>query len=158
MPSPIPAQPNPAPRPTKGPAKRPPGTPRARFSAASRLTKDREYQAAYARKLVRSRGPLAFHACANNLPHARLGLSVGRRVGSAVARNRIKRLLREAFRLALAELPGGLDLVINVRPHKPLALNEYQALIVDAAASLRRALDREGPPSPPPDSPDTPSA
>ena len=45
----------------------------------------------------------------------RLGLSVSRRVGGSVQRNRVKRLLREAFRLARAELPPGLDLVIVPR-------------------------------------------
>lgn len=47
---------------------------------------------------------------------ARLGLSVGRRFGGAVRRNRIKRLLREAFRRLRHELPPGTDWVIVPRP------------------------------------------
>jgi ribonuclease P protein component len=47
---------------------------------------------------------------------ARVGLSVGRRVGGAVERNRVKRLLREACALHAARLPTGHDVVLVARP------------------------------------------
>ena len=56
------------------------------------------------------------YAVENGLDHPRLGISVGRkRIRHAHDRNRVKRLLREAFRLSKAELPGGLDLVVVPR-------------------------------------------
>jgi ribonuclease P protein component len=46
----------------------------------------------------------------------RLGVSVGRKVGGAVERNRVKRVLREAFWALAAELPEGHDFVLVARP------------------------------------------
>jgi ribonuclease P protein component len=52
----------------------------------------------------------------NGLGHARLGLSVGiRAAGCAVNRNRVKRVVRERFRLSQQELPP-VDVVVNARP------------------------------------------
>lgn len=56
------------------------------------------------------------YANRNQLGHSRLGISIGKKkVASAAERNRIKRLLREVFRLAKSELPIGVDLVIVPR-------------------------------------------
>ena len=51
----------------------------------------------------------------NGLPINRLGISVSRKVGKAVIRNRIKRLIKEQIRLHEGEICQGYDLVIVVR-------------------------------------------
>ena len=49
-------------------------------------------------------------------PYSRLGVSVSRKVGNAVRRNRIKRIIREAFRLHRGVFPPASDVVFTVRP------------------------------------------
>ena len=51
----------------------------------------------------------------NALPHSRLGITVGRRIGSAVERNRLKRRVREFFRQNKESLPKSSDLVVTAR-------------------------------------------
>lgn len=52
----------------------------------------------------------------NSLDYTRIGLTVTRKLGGAVARNRIKRRLREVFRRNRAGLATGIDVVVNARP------------------------------------------
>jgi len=63
----------------------------------------------------------------NGLPHLRLGLSVSRKYGGAVQRNRLRRLYREAFRLTRHEMPVGLDLVLIPRKPEEPPLAELDA-------------------------------
>ncbi len=91
-----------------------------------------------------TRGPVTVYALPNELGHGRMGISISRRVGTAVRRNRIKRLLREAFRLMQYEFPRGYDLVVVVRPHEPLELAEYQQLLGEAVRKLHGRWEQMG--------------
>lgn len=87
-----------------------------------------------------TRGPLVFHALPAATNVSRLGIRIGRRVGSAPARNRIKRLLREAYRAMQYEWPSPFDLVVTVRPHAPMSLADYRRALADATTRLHRKL------------------
>ena len=75
----------------------------APFPAALRVKRPEDFDRAY--RLRRRQDLGALHAAPNGLPACRLGLSVSRKVEGAVQRNRLKRMLREAFRGVAAELP-----------------------------------------------------
>jgi ribonuclease P protein component len=71
--------------------------------------------------LVVAPGPLASAL-------SRLGVTVTKKVGTAVRRNRVKRLVREAFRLCPDLLPSGIDLVVIAKEGAPeLGLSDVQA-------------------------------
>lgn len=102
----------------------------------------------YGHRLKKPSGPLLVFAMPNeSVAEARLGLSVGRRVGNAVTRNRVKRLLRESFRVLRGGLPapsggGAYDLIVSVRPHEPLPLAAYREHLSRAVERLHRESER----------------
>lgn len=136
------------------------------FRAANRLTHAREFDAVYDARVRKSRGPLLVFTRPNGLAHHRLGLAVSARLGGAVLRNRLKRLVREAFRLeqhALARMSDagdaagrgtGFDVVVSVRARAPLPLAAYRRLlrelVDEGAAEWRKRARRADPPPPAP--------
>ena len=98
------------------------------FPKSTRLLKSEDFDAVFAAKRSRADKRLVVFTLPNGLGHPRLGLVVSRKVGNAVVRNRWKRLLREAFRLAQDELPA-VDLVCLPRPaHTPTLESLTQSL------------------------------
>ncbi|MGZ3417799.1 MAG: ribonuclease P protein component [Polyangiales bacterium] len=70
---------------------------------------------------------------------SRLGVTVTKKIGTAVRRNRVKRLVREAFRLDPGFLPGGVDLVVVAKDGAPtLVLADVQS----EWAAIRRLLEK----------------
>lgn len=70
---------------------------------------------------------------------SRLGLVVGRRVGGAVQRNRVKRLCRECFRTHPDLVPSGIDLIVIARPGAPdLDLERVRAEWLGVERLVRR--------------------
>jgi len=106
------------------------------FSKSLRLRTRADFSAVYDARTRETRGPLVIYARPNQLGHPRLGLSTSRKVGTAVRRNRIRRLIREAFRHLQHDLPSGYDLLVVIRAHEPLALGEYQKLMLAMVVKL----------------------
>jgi ribonuclease P protein component len=93
--------------------------PDQRFPKSHRLKSPAEFRRVFDRRRSASNGRITVCGCENDLGHPRLGVSVSRKVGGAIVRNRWKRMLREAFRLSRAELPTGVDLVIVPKDAMP---------------------------------------
>jgi len=87
-----------------------------RFQAADRLRSSADFDRVYRRRCSASDGTLLVYVNLNDQDRPRLGLSVSRKVGPAVVRNRWKRLLREVFRQHRQDLPPAIDLVVIPRP------------------------------------------
>jgi len=85
--------------------------PDQRLRRRERLLHRGDYDRVYARQCRAGDGTLLVYVDRNGLGWSRLGLSVGRKAGGAVARNRIRRRIREGFRLSKESLPCGLDIV-----------------------------------------------
>jgi len=86
------------------------------FSKNKRLTSNSQFRAVMTNGRRRSNGVLTLYIAQNDLEYPRLGVSVGKSSGNAVVRNRIKRLIREAFRQNQHQIPAGFDYVVMVSP------------------------------------------
>jgi ribonuclease P protein component len=101
-----------------------------------------EFKRVFDRRCSVSNASLIVYGVPNERSFSRLGLSVSRKAGPAVHRNRVRRLYREAFRLSRAELPAGLDLVLIPRGRAEPALSELCQALPVLAQSLARRLAR----------------
>ena len=111
-----------------------------------RIVRGSDYRAIYdAGRKLHSESFVLF-AKSNTLGHHRLGITVSRKIGSAVVRNRVKRLFRELFRRSAAEIPPSFDLVINAK--RGCALAGFVKLREEFLAAMLR-IGRQGSEGPP---------
>jgi ribonuclease P protein component len=109
------------------------------LAAAERIRRRSDFERVY-KDGVRVQGRfMTVFLLPNGLPHPRLGVAATRKLGSAVKRNRAKRLAREIFRRH--KMPAGHDVVIV--PRREMLDAPFASLEADFAASLTRpARDR----------------
>ena len=113
------------------------------------LRRPPDFKAVYDARCFSNDAWLGVSIKSNGLPHARVGLSVSRRYGNAVRRNRLRRLYREAFRLDRPELPSGYDVVMIPRsPNEPTLAIVRQSLMAQFW-KLARRLEKDKRCSPP---------
>lgn len=111
------------------------------FPKEARVRRQADFDAIYHGSVYAADQILVVQARSNGLNITRLGLSVGRKVGNAVTRNRWKRTIREVFRKCRHKLPVGIDLVM--RPRKGAKLT--YAAIEHSVPRLARRIAKKLP-------------
>jgi len=93
------------------------------FSKKKRLVSNSQFKAVMARGRRLSDEVLTLYMARNDCEYSRLGVSVGKSRGNAVVRNRLKRLMREAFRQNQECIPPGFDYMLMISNRWPKKSN-----------------------------------
>ena len=110
------------------------------LSKSQRIHSSRDFAGIYELNQRAGDRHLLIFAAVNRLDSTRIGLSVSKKHGNAVRRMRLKRLLREAFRLTQHELPAGLDLILIPRNRSGADLGDYQNSVLRLSQKLAKRL------------------
>jgi ribonuclease P protein component len=108
------------------------------FPRRHRIVRGSDFRSVYGAGLKLHSERFVLFGRENTLGYHRLGLTVSRKVGGAVVRNRVKRLFREIFRKSSAEIPRHYDIVVNAK--RGCATAEYHELREEFLRVARKVL------------------
>ncbi len=97
---------------------------RLSFPKKRRLASNRQFKAVLDHGRRVGNSLLTLYVAPNDCGYPRLGVSVGKSSGAAVVRNRLKRLLREAFRQSQHQIPQDFDYVLMIAPRLARSLKQ----------------------------------
>lgn len=104
------------------------------FPKSKRLLTSRQFKAVLSRRLRAADELMILFMAQNSFNHPRLGISIPRSIKKAVLRNRLKRLIREAFRQSQNQIPQSFDYLVLVSAE--LAVSEVDKLPNEAVKKL----------------------
>ncbi len=111
---------------------------RLAFPKTRRLVNNRQFKAVLDHGRRAGNSLLILYVAENGCGHPRLGISVGKSSGKAVVRNRLKRLLREAFRQSQNQILPSFDYVLMISPSLSRRLRGPQERMVLKSLTLDR--------------------
>jgi len=126
------------------------------FPKKKRLLSNREFKAVLTNGLRANDDLIVLYMAENDCGYPRLGVSVSKWCGGAVVRNRLKRLLREAFRQNQYEIPAKFDYLLMISPQwakqfdkpgnikKALTCLSLERLRAEFLTLVRTVVDRAG--------------
>jgi ribonuclease P protein component len=111
------------------------------FPRSRRLRRTQDFERVFASGQRAGDEHLVVFAAGNQLGTTRIGLRISRRHGNSVVRHRLRRLLKEAYRLEQHQIAPGLDLIlVPGRLSRTSTLADYRQAIVELAGRLARRL------------------
>ena len=110
------------------------------FEKFRRLRASGDFQRVFRRRRSVADDLIIIYGRKNGRTYSRLGLSVSRKIGGAVIRNRWKRLIRESFRQLHSQLPVGLDLVVIPRQNSIPMFSQLLGSLTRLTPSLEQRL------------------
>ncbi|QDV11401.1 Ribonuclease P protein component [Rosistilla oblonga] len=124
-----------------------------RFPKTLRLKTPEQFGRIIRKGRVATDRTLVLNAMSNGMDFSRIGITIPKKTGNAVVRNRWKRLIREAFRTQKDQLPQGFDFV--VRPRRGAvadhaAIRKSLVSVAWRATGQRRGDDAKRKPDPKP--------
>jgi ribonuclease P protein component len=119
-----------------------------RFRPHEHLRRPEDFRRVYDVRRSSSNDWLIIYAAPNERSYSRLGMSVSRKYGGAVQRNRLRRLYREAYRLSRAKLPMGFDLVLIPRGTSEPTLADLLEAVPKLIEKVSKKIARDAGKSP----------